>query len=452
MATAKEKLSKLREHNHALYKGDKVGTLKETEVTSAYEENLESFAKQVLEARQGKLVDEYGRKLSPNDISLPVALSACFGIIAPEKGERGEQLTSKQKDMFVIKHFLKQMQVFSGSDTLFSTAQRFGNDNLTVSGLESLLVKHSEFDAVNNTNQINPDFRFIIPELILAAIRVDYEAAAQYQNWIANTVNISQRKITMPQILRGSAIPKKVGEAESIPFGTVKFGQKEATVYKVGTGFKITDELVESSTLDLLFEFLGEVGIEMSIGADAQAAAILINGEQASGIESAPVVGVDDTTDGITFLDIKRVITRMLRLKRNANRILTGENDGIGISLLDEFKGFAGDKVLMSITNMFGIPANLQNDVFPMPNNQVMFLAPNDAMIRLQYRSMKTERRRNPQTQTDELFVSDYIGFAIKRRDGRVILDKSLAFASYGFPAYMDVDSRINQAFKSWNE
>lgn len=451
MKTAQEKLAKLREHNTAMYRGDKVGTLKKTEVQEAIETNLENFSKEVIQTRQGRVQDRHGRHLPAYDVSFAEALTDYFGIQSPDKDRFGVSLTKKQKEVAVIRQFLRQMDVSLAGDTLASTAQRFGNSNLTATSLQNLMVAHSQFDALNNTSQIPSDYRFIIAELVLAAIRLDYEGGSQHNNWIAQTVNISQTKVTMPQIKRGAAVPRKIGEAESIPFGTVRFGKKDAEVFKVGIGFKITDELVEASTLDMMFEFLGEVGTEMSIAADVQASTVLLNGEQASLAESAPVIGVE-TTNQFKFKDLKRGISRLTRLKRNVSRILTSETDGIDLSLLDEFKGFSGDTRLANLNSILGVPASLANDVFVLPSNQILLLAPSEAMFKLQYRSMKTEERRNPQTQETELFVSDYIGFAIKRRDGRLLIDKSLAFSGNGFPSYMDIDTRISTAFKNLQE
>lgn len=448
------KLNKLIDHNTSIYKGDKVGTLKKTDIQTAYEESFGEFAKQIVETRQGKMVDRFDRKLPAYDLSLAEAISEFYGIQAPNRNALGMPLSQREQEIFVIRQFLKQNEVYITGDTIISAAQRFGHANLNATALSALLVQHSSFDSLNNTTQIPGDYRFIIPELIMAAIRLDYMGGAQYVNWIANEVNISQREVKMPQIRRGAATPRKIGEAESIPFGTLRFGQKTATVFKIGTGFKITDELVEASTLDMLFEYLGEVGTEMAIATDTEASRVLLNGEQAGGIESCPLIGVTTAAE-FKFRDIKRAISRMTRLKRNVTRIITGEEDGIDISLLAEFRGFNGQTKLSNLDSILGVPSTLQNDVFIMPSDQVMFLAPDSAMVKLKYKGMTTESRRNPQNQEDELFVSDYIGFAIKRRDGRLLLDKSVTYGAPDnatFPSYMDIDARIASSFKTINE
>lgn len=444
----------LRAHNKALAAGAATGVMEPEQVRDDVEATIADFAKQVTDIRLGKVVDKNGRKIAPRQISLVQAINQYYGISAPKQDMFGKPLSPKEQSMFILKTFFRQQEIYFGEDTLYTAAQRFGCDHLTIGSLVGAMLQHSEigFDSPANTGDITADWRFILPELILAAIRVEYDATTYNQNWIATTINITQKDIKMPQIRRGNTIAKKVNEGESIGFGVVSFGQKSAEVFKVGLGFEITDELMERSTLDMMFLFLGEVGMDMGISADVEAMNVLVNGEQGNGSESAPVIGVDTVLNGFQYVDIKRGTSRLQRLRRNVTRIITSENDGLLITGLNRFEGFDGPTRLSNIQSILGVPETLQHDVYNMPSNQIMLLAPDQAMAKLQYRSMKVERDRNIQNQTNRLFVSDYVGFTIIRRDARLIIDKSVAFGVQGFPAYMDIDSRINQAFKYQNE
>lgn len=427
----KDQFKSLRIHN-ANVMTKSTGTLTATEVRNNYEASLGDFVSQVLKTRSGNKVDSYSRPIAANDVSLNEALKSYYGV----------DLTT----------FLAQMEIYSKNDTLFTMGQRFGHDNLSSGSMQSLIVEHSAFDGLNTTDDINKAFRWIIPEVVMAAIRTDYEASSMHNNWVATSQNITQRNAKIPLIKRGNATPRKIGEGESIPFGTISFAEKSVEVFKVGTGFKITDELVEASSLNLLFNFLGEVGVDMSLASDVEALNVLVNGEQADNSESSPVIGVG-TVNEYSYKDLKRVVARMERLRRAVTRIITGEDDGLDIALLEEFKGFPGDTKLGNLDGIMGKVLSLANDIYIVPPNQVLLLAPKKAMLKLQYRGMKTESRRNPQTQEDELFVSDYIGFAIMRRDARVLLDKSIAYDPVagevgGFPTYMDIDKRLNTQFK----
>jgi hypothetical protein len=445
--------SEVRAHNHAISQGLN-GTLDAESLKENIQGTFADFAKQVTEIRLGQVIDKKGNKLSARPLSLVQAVNMYYGINAPETNMFGKKLTNREKSMYILRNFFAQQGVYFGEDNIYTVGKKFGADHLTPGAVTKALLDHSEigFDGSMNTGDINVDWRFIIPELILAAIRIDYEGASMHQNWIATTINISQKEIKMPQIKRGNTIPRRIRETESVPFGSLKFGQKTAEVFQVGMGFEITDDLMERSTLDMMFIFLGELGIDMAIGADATAMDVLVNGEQAASAESAPVIGVDNTTTGFAYLDIKRGTSRLQRLRRNVTRLISGENDGLAITGLNRFEGFDGPTRLSNIVSILGVPETLQHDVYPLPTNQVMLLAPDQCMAKLQYRSMKVEQERSVVNRVNYVVVTEYVGFAIIRRDARLLIDKSVTFASQGFPTYMDIDSRINQAFLYQNE
>lgn len=425
---AKLTLEKLQKHNKEVMAGG-VGLEKANDVRETIESELGAFTKEVYQVRSGSVEDKRGNKLAPYDISLQEATKIYFGCD--------------------LKHFYKGLGIFTGSDNIRTVARRFGLENLNKMAMESLLIEHANFGDPMATPDINTDYRFIIPEIFTNAIRTGYLHASMHQNWIASTTNMSQETLKMPFILRGDGMPSKVNEGANIPMGSINFGKKEVGVFKIGTGFSITDELLMASTLDLLFIFLQEVGNDMSIGADTLAWDVLLNGEQSDGSESAPVVGVNATADGFTYRDLKKVFTRMRRLNQPADRIVTGEDDGIDITSIDRFEGFNGQSKLASVRSIIGVPEQFDIDTYVPPSDQIMFINKARAMTKLQYRGMMTERRRNPQNQTEELFISDWINFAIIKRDARVLLDKSVTIGASPFPAYMDIDSRIAAAYKS---
>lgn len=426
-------IEKLREHNISLSKGG-VGTLSATEVKDSTLESLGSFAQEVQQLRTGKAEDEKGNKITPINVSFEEAVTQKYGCDVPQ--------------------FLQGLGIYTNSMSLEGAARELGCDNLSLSSVENLMLNHGEgsFESIGtpaNTTQVTPDHRFIIPELIAAAIRIGYQNSSMHQNWITGTQNMSNREIKMPQIKRGDGMPTVVNEGADIPMGSVQFGQKQADTFKIGTGFSLTDELIIESPLDMMFIFLQEVGNDMSIGADVLALDILLNGEQGDGSESAPVVGVDNTGT-ISYKDMKRIFTRMQRMSQPASRIITSEENGIDITGIDKFEGYQGQSRLANIRSIIGVPESFELDTHVPPANQSIFLDPQRAMVKLQFRGMVTERRRNIKNQTEELFISDHIGFAIVKRDARVVLDKSIAFSGNGFPAYMDIDARIAQAFKQF--
>jgi len=443
-------LKLLRSHNLERFKGNRAGTLTKDEVSETIKDHFGTFGAQLQELRHGLKEDKFGRILPAKNVSFADAITVFYGIISPTKDKYGKEMNYIEQQKWVISEFLSQLDVYSNTDTLASCAQRFGCGSLNLGTVVNELNKYAQFASPMSAADFQPgsEWHFIIPELILAAIRVDYEASSMHMNWVASTTNISQDEVTMPQIRRGNTLPKKVGEGEDIEYSTLNFGKKKASCFKVGIGFSLTDELIMKSSLDMLFIFLGEVGTDMSISADYYAYQVLRNGEQANGMESAPVIGVEDTSLGFQYRDIKRVTSRMKSLKREPNLAITGEDDGIDISLLPEFKGFNGVTKLSDFKSILGVPDVINNDVYyPAAVGEAMFLDKNKTMTKLQFGSMKIEQDRNPKKQVNDLFVTDWIGFAIIRRDGRIVLNKALDYADNGFPAYMDIAARVTQTF-----
>lgn len=418
----------IREHN-AHVMDNKNGTLDPSEVRDFYQNSFSDLVKSIQLTRVGGIEDAKGNKLPAYDLSLGEAVTRSYGV-------------SKEV-------YFRQMGIDTGSLTLEALGQHFGAGHLNDNDVDQLLIDHSKF--ASSTDQVPSGYRFIIPELIMDSVRVGYEGGSLHNNWISSTNKVSQQDFKMPQIHRGNMTPRRIGEAESIPFGSLKFGQKSASTFKIGMGFKITDELVRSSTINMLSESLREVGIDMSIGADVEAMNILINGEQSDGSESAPVIGVENTVVGVAYHDLLRATTQAAYLKRTPSRMITDVDEGININLLPEFKGYNGQTQLSKLNGLVGIVKNYEHDLWPMPPDQVMLLHPQGAMMKFEWIGMKVETRRNPQTQQEELFISQYLGYAIKGRDSRIIIDGSIPFASNGFPSYMDVDSRISTAYRQIN-
>jgi hypothetical protein len=417
MAIIKE-ISRLEKHFKEINLNKSVSGLEaERDVRDTILNDIGNLAKEVNETRRG-FVLENGTKMSPHYISFGEALTARYGC--------------------TLSQFLGSLGVYQKEHNLLDLARVCGQDNLSKQGVEQLMIDMSQFNSSPvNTGTFPSDWRFIIPEVFAEAVRTGYLHAALHGSWIAGTQNMTTHKLTMPRIERGDGVPSKVAEGADIPVGSIKFGKKDVKIFKIGTGFQITDEMVNDSALDLVFLFLQDVGSDMSIGADVQAMKVLISGEQVDGSESAPVVGVQ-TTGALSTLDLRRLSSRMSRLKRPVTSAILSEED----TLLD-LNAAQPQREEKHVDEYLGI----KTDNWILPASQGLLLNKSQAMVKLQYRGMMTERRRNPRNQTEELFVSDSINFAIIKRDARIIYDKTLAFSSVGFPSYMDIDNRINVAF-----
>lgn len=299
-------------------------------------------------------------------------------------------------------------------------------------------------ESFNTSPEFNENYRWLIPEVIREAVRLGLRKNPAYPNLIAAEETVTQPTVVMPAINMSDAMPKKLSEIETIPTGTVSFGQKKINLTKIGTGIKISDEVNQYVSLNVLSVYLQDVGIKLGIGLDNLAIDTLINGDQADGSLSAPVIGVANTTNGVTYYDLLRAWIRMGRIGRIPQRMLSNENIALDILNLPEFKGFAGqakvDQKLMLDTPVPSVNRYTIHGAMP-ANNQVMMIDTTSALIKFNSSALRVEAERIVERGLNATYVTMTTGFANLFRDGRVIIDKSLAYSANGFPTWMDVSA-----------
>ena len=170
------------------------------------------------------------------------------------------------------------------------------------------------------------DVRWIVPEIIRSAITLGMRQAPFYPEIIASDQSINGLTAIMPMINMSDAAPAKVNEAETIPLGDVSFGQKSVSLFKIGKGFKLTDEVRNYVSLDVLAIYLRDFGVQLGYAMDTLAMDVVINGNKPDGSESAPIIGVYETTNGITYKDLLHIWVRAARMGRNFQTMIGGED------------------------------------------------------------------------------------------------------------------------------
>jgi len=302
-------------------------------------------------------------------------------------------------------------------------------------------------DTINNIFTVpDDDVRWVVPEIIRTALLLGYRKAPIWPNIIAaeeNTTGLSQ---ILPWINMSDAAPRKVAEAETIPVGTISYGQKKFGIYKIGRGIKIPYEVLQYVSLDVISIFLRDFGVKLGHAMDVLAIDCLINGEQADGSESAPVIGTatgDPSTKA--YKDFLKIWIRLSRMGRLPNTIIGGEDAALATLDLTEFKtpvvGVPAETLIMKTpipqsTNYY-IHGNI-------PTNQEIILDPSNALIKFNAQPLLVESERIVSNQTEAFYASLTTGFAKIFRDSTIIMDSSKAFSGYGFPSYMDITALEN--------
>jgi len=308
--------------------------------------------------------------------------------------------------------------------------------------LSGAFREKSSFGNMQTLGSVPTDYRFLIPEIFLAMSMTAYEETAKWAAWVGGTDTVNQLNgIKVPRLMRGQSMPYEIAEGQSIPAGSVEFGQKQVSVRKYGLHFGITDEMMTSQSLDTVAFFMRNYMSDMNIGENAKALQTLINGEQTDGSESSPVIGVDATADGFKQLDIDRVSAQLKGLNMQLN-------GGIGsiTNALQDLNQSLPNRERLTLQQYAGVMTDLYN----LPDaDQILLFDKSKAMRRLSYGAMKIETERDPSRQIERIYLTFHSGFYIAKRDARVIVDKSVTFAANPFPAYMDFEARRLETFGS---
>lgn len=298
-------------------------------------------------------------------------------------------------------------------------------------------------DTIQNlltTQQV--DAKWLVPEILRNYIKLGMSRAPIYPNITATEETIAANRVKVPQINQMDATPRWVGEGETIQLSEISYGSKEFKVRKMGRGIKLTDELKRWSSLQLVSLFLGDFGVRLGYGLDSLAINVLLNGEQADGSESAPVIGVA-TVNTLTYKDLLKVWLRLSRMGKNPTTMVGGEDMALEILDLPEYKRSNNNAAPVASLNMrTTVPTN--SDFFihsSVPSDEVVILDKATTMSKFNTMPLKVESERIVSNQTEATYVTLATGFATLFRDSRIVLDKSVAFATNPFPDYMNIDA-----------
>lgn len=291
--------------------------------------------------------------------------------------------------------------------------------------------------------------RWLVPEIFREALRLGLRKAPIWSDLVAAEQTVKGLTVTAPWFNMSEAQPAYIEQAETIPVGNLSFGQKSVSMRKIGKGVKIPYEVRNFVSINVVSIFLQDFGVRIGQAIDTLLITTLINGEQANGSESAPVVGIA-SAGTLTYADLLKVWVRMSRIGRTPTKIIGGETAALATLNLAEFKTNT-----MGGTSPAGVPAQnglklktpipSSSDYYihgAMPANQQLVVDPTAAIIKYNAQPLLVESEKIVSNQTEATYATLTTGFGIVFRDARLVIDSSLAFGSNGFPTYMDVDSQ----------
>jgi hypothetical protein len=315
----------------------------------------------------------------------------------------------------------------------------------TLSDLYESLGIDPTVDTIQNIFTMpDEDVRWLIPEIIRDSIRMGLREAPIWPNITATEQDINQMSVTMPYINMSEAVPHKVGEAETIPLGSISYGQKSVKTFKIGRGIKITYEIKQFVSLDVISIFFQDFGIRLGQALDTLAIDVLLNGDQANGSEAAPVIGIATPNDKV-YKDFLRIWLRAARMGRKFTTIIGGEDSALDTLDLKEFKDRKSGTTDAKLNLKTPVPTDASYFIHGnVPADQEILLDPRFGLIKFNVIPLLIESDKIVSNQTEEFYASMTTGFGKIFKDSAVIMDSSLDFAANGFPTYMDVDAFQN--------
>lgn len=327
-------------------------------------------------------------------------------------------------------------------------SSKFSIGDEPVQGLDQLLHELGFDTNVDSISAITTlpdmDTRWIVPEIIRKAIRTGIRNAPIWPGITSSEVSVSQRSVTMPYINMSDATPKYVGEAETISMGSVSYGEKQVKIRKMGRGIKISYEVLQYVSIDVVTIFFQDFGVKLGQAMDVLAIDTLINGDQADGSASAPVIGVE-TPGTVVYRDFLKPWVRGARMGRNFSTIIGGEKAAIDTLDLPEFKDRKSGTTDATLNMKTPVPNSADYYVHGnVPEDQQILLDKRYALVKLNAIPLNIESEKIVSNQTIEFFATITTGFAKVFLDAAFILDQSLDFDTNGFPSYMDIDSLLD--------
>lgn len=378
------------------------------------------------------------------------------GVMPTEQKEGLLSAQQIQKNLLLsMKEAIRQVDALRKGDqtnrAIDLSLEQYAKDKFGFGSLDSFYAAvgvNPSYHTLENLSSM-PDFeegyRWLRPEIIREAVRLGLRRNPIYPNLIAAEESVTQTKVVMPQINMSDATPESVAEAATIPVGSVSFGEKTVKLHKIGTGLKVSDEVQKYVPLNILSLYLQDAGVKMGLGMDTLAIDTLLNGDDATGNYAAPVIGVEDTTKGIQYVDMLRLWLRMGLLGRQPSGMVSAEQAALKILMMDEFRKWSNNSATskQEINLRITTPIPQSQDYLvhgAMPTGEKLgFIDNSSALIKLNASALLVESERIAERQLNGTYVTMTTGFGKLFTDSFIILDASQSFAQRGFPDYMNV-------------
>lgn len=294
--------------------------------------------------------------------------------------------------------------------------------------------------TLDNLITLSDDIKYLAPELVRDFILQGLNSDASYMDLVSATVNSPNLTVTSPWVEFDNASPEETAEAETIGETDISWGDKTIRLRKKAKAIKASDELLLSTPIPLLAQYLQRFGRLLAAGLYTDGVTTLVNGDQADSSDSCAIIGV--TSSGtLAFADFIRAWIRARQIMMNWDNLITSEataNTVLGISEFKSPQGFGSPMVNIESKNRV-MPSAMPHLISAaMSDGQSLLFDKTQSMIYLSFRGLLVESERIVMRQINGTAASVIGGFSTTFRHARVIVDSTHAYGTtYVFPTWM---------------
>jgi hypothetical protein len=289
------------------------------------------------------------------------------------------------------------------------------------------------------TGEHNGGQRFVSPEVFMDPVNRGAVQSTFYPDIVIREETVSQPTVTVPKIELSDAKLVESAEAATIEEGSISYGTKQVTIKKQAKAIKQTYESIQFSSLSLVQLFMEDVGRILGHSLNGLAIDTIVNGDQSDLSEAAAVIGVENTTNGITWYDLVRVAIQFGLIGRTGLQAIGNADTALKYLNLPEVKNKqnVGNAILQT---MVKTPLQVPEELYAslkVPANKLIVQDPSASLVQVTAVPLMMETERIISKQLLNSVVAIYTGFVKVQRNASIVIDGSIAFSGAGFPAWM---------------
>jgi hypothetical protein len=293
------------------------------------------------------------------------------------------------------------------------------------------------------TPDIKP-FSYLVPEVLLDGIMQGFAADNWGDIFIKGPVREAPSGVATVPIFPRNTLEKvrKTAEAADPFLTTISFAEKQIRTRAFKHGFDITYDSMALMPLDAAAEHMRLATINLQYIHKDYVVEVLKNGEKPTDKagnaidESVAVIGVDNTTNGWTYKDLRRAWIRMGEVGGMPSEIITCEENVEKILDFDEFKKREAGTTEKTLRLRQPLPSAQNLYSYPLDGKYYLLVNPAAVVGKVVEKAPMVESEKLIRQQKFFIVYSEAYGLYTKVPTTRVMFDATKAFSSNKWPAW----------------